>query len=170
MGERAVTNVIGQRCGNEPAAKLRATYSVLLTPQKVSAQLGHRHKTVAQVTGQVVAWLRRTLPGRVIHLVGDGTYAVIAPGLQCRRYQVTLLAPLRLDARLFEPPPTLDKRRGRPPAVSARLPKLGTVALAPSTRWHRSLVPWYGGAHAVVDWVSGTALWYTTCTPPLPIR
>ena len=78
--------------------------SVLLTTPKVSAQLGRPHKTVAHVSGQVVCWLRRTLPGRAIHLVGDGAYAVIALGLRCQRQQVTLLAPLRLDARLFEPP------------------------------------------------------------------
>jgi hypothetical protein len=145
--------------------------SVLLTTPKVSAQLGRSHKTVAQVTGQGVAWLRRTLPGRAIHVIGDGAYAVIALGLQCRCHQVTLLAPLRLDARLFEPPQrAVGKRIGRPPVVGARLPNLGVIATATTTPWHRSLVPWYGGAPTVVDWTTGTALWYTTGTPPLPIR
>lgn len=145
--------------------------SVLLTTPKVSAQLGRSHKTVARVTGQVVIWLRRTLPGRAIQLVGDGAYAVITLGVQCQRQQVTLLAPLRLDARLFEPPLRRDgTHRGRPPVVGARLPNLAQVAVAPTTRWHRSLVPWYGGTHQVVDWTTGTALWYTTGTPPLAIR
>jgi hypothetical protein len=145
--------------------------SVLLTTPKVSAQLGRAHKTVARVTGQVVIWLRRTLPGRAVQLVGDGAYAVITLGAQCQRQQVTLLAPLRLDARLFEPPLRRDgKHRGRPPVVGARLPHLAQVAVAPTTRWHRSLVPWYGGTHKVVDWTTGTALWYTTGTPPLAIR
>ena len=64
----------------------------------------------------------------------------------------------------------IGTRIGRPPVVGARLPNLEMVALAPTTCWHRSLVPWYGGAHAVVDWATGTALWYTTGTPPLSIR
>jgi hypothetical protein len=145
--------------------------SVLLNKPKVSAQLGRPHKTGAHVSGQVVSWLRRTLPGRAIHLVGDGAYAVIALGLQCQQRQVTLLAPLRLDARLFEPPMRLvGKLRGRPQVVGARLPNLEQIALAPTTRWHRSLVPWYGGTHTIVDWTTGTALWYTTGTPPLAIR
>jgi hypothetical protein len=63
--------------------------SVLLTTPKVSAQLGRPHKTVAHITGQVVLWLRRALPGQAIHLVGDGAYAVIAPGLRRQRQQVT---------------------------------------------------------------------------------
>ena len=145
--------------------------SVLLTTPKVSAQLGRPHKTVAHVSGQVVCWLRRTLPGRAIHLVGDGAYAVIALGLRCQRQQVTLLAPLRLDARLFEPPLRLvGKHRGRPAVVGARLPNLEQIACAPITRWHRSRVPWYGGTHTIVDWTTGTALWYTTGTSPLAIR
>jgi DDE superfamily endonuclease len=145
--------------------------SVLLTTPKVSAQLGRPHKTVAHVTGQVVMWLRRTLPGRAIHLVGDGAYAVIALGTVCQRYQVTLLAPLRLDARLFEPPQRLvGKRRGRPAVVGARRPNLAQVAVQPTTCWQRSQVPWYGSTHTIVDWTTGTALWYTTGTPPLPIR
>lgn len=145
--------------------------SVLLTTPKVSAGLGKRHKTVAQRTGQVVVWLRRTLAGYPIHLVGDGAYAVIELGLRCQRCQVTLVAPLRLDARLFEPPPRpLTKKRGRPPLVGARLPNLADVALAPSTHWHRSRMIWYGATTAFMDWTTGTALWYSTGTAPLPIR
>jgi hypothetical protein len=144
--------------------------SVLLTTPKVSAQLGRPHKTMAHVAGQVVLWLRRTLPGRAIHLVGDGAYAIIALGLRCQRCQVTLLAPLRPDARQFEAPQRLvGKRRSRPPVVGARLPNLEQVASQPTARCHRSLIPWYGGTHTIVDWTTGTALWYMTGTAPLTI-
>jgi len=145
--------------------------SVLLTTPKISAKLGKPHKTVAQVSGQAVIWLRRTLAGYPIHLVGDGAYAVIELGLLCQRCQVTLVAPLRLDARLFEPPyRPQTKSRGRPSLVGERLPKLATVALSSTTRWQRSRVAWYGATTAVMDWTTGTALWYSTGTPPLPIR
>ncbi len=145
--------------------------SVLLTTPKVSAELGNPHRTVAQVTGRIVPWLRRTLAGYPIHLVGDGAYAVLELGLTCQAHQVTLIAPLRLDARLFEPPcRPLEKRKGRPPLVGARLPKLANVIAAPITQWHRSRVAWYGATPAVMDWTTGTALWYSTGTPPLAIR
>lgn len=145
--------------------------SILLTTPKVTAELGKRHKTVAQVTGQVVMWLRRTLAGYPIHLVGDGAYAVMELGLICQRCQVTLIAPLRLDARLFEPPSRpLQRRKGRPPLVGARLPNLAEVALSPMTSLHRGRVAWYGATTAVMDWTTGTALWYSTGTPPLSIR
>ena len=145
--------------------------SVLLTTPKVSEALGKPHRTVAEVTQRVVAWLRRALAGYPIHLVGDGAYAVIKLGLACQAHQVTLIAPLRMDARLFEPPcRPLEKRLGRPPVVGARLPSLHEVASSPATQWHRSQVPWYGGSLAVRDWATGTALWYSTGKPPLVIR
>jgi hypothetical protein len=126
---------------------------------------------VAQVTGRIVRWLRRTLAGYPIHLVGDGAYAVLELGLTCQAHQVTLIAPLRLDARLFEPPcRPLEKRQGRPSLVGARLPNLADRAIAPTTRWHRSRVTWYSATTAVMDWTTGTALWYSTGTPPLVIR
>lgn len=145
--------------------------SVLLTTPKVSEKLKKRHRTVAQMTGICVSWLRRTLAGREIQLVGDGAYAVIQLGLTCQRYQVNLVAPLRLDARLFEEPMRLLKKKpGRPAGVGARLPNLSIVATSPTTRWQRGQVGWYAGGTATVDWVSGNALWYSTGTDPLPIR
>jgi len=148
---------------------------VLLTTPKVSAKQGFRHHTVAQRSRQVVCWLRRTLPGRRIKLIGDGAYSVIELGLRCQAQGVTLIAPLRLDARLFDQPPsrltaTGQKRRGRPAQVGQRLPNLAQIATAQHTVWQRSRIDWYGGQTEIVDWTSGTALWYSTGTPPLPIR
>lgn len=77
-----------------------------------------------------------------MQLIGDGAYAVITLGALCQRQQVTLVAPLRLDARLFEPPPRRAANpRGRPRVVGARRP---------------NLAPWYGGTHAGADWTTGT--------------
>jgi hypothetical protein len=145
--------------------------SVLLTTPKVSQKLGQPHKTVAQVAGQMAQWVRRVLPGRRIKLIGDGAYSVIELGWTCLASGVTLIAPLRLDARLFGPPPHLTgKRVGRPPVVGKRLPNLEQVARQSSTLWHRSQVDWYDGRRKVLDWTTGTALWYSTGTAPLPIR
>lgn len=145
--------------------------SFLLTTPKVSQKLGRPHKTVAQVAGQMVQWARRVLPGRRIKLIGDGAYSVIELGLTCLASGVTLIAPLRLDARLFGPPPQVTgKRVGRPPVVGQRLPNLEQVARQASTIWHRSQFDWYDGGHKVLDWTTGTALWYSTGTAPLPIR
>lgn len=148
--------------------------SILLTTPKVSTKLKVRHRTVAQRTGQVVCWLRRVLPGREIRLTGDGAYSVIELGLRCQRQGVTLVAPLRLDARLFDYPPARvkpdgTKRRGRPASVGQRVPTLDQVATHKATLWQRGRVDWYDGISEVIDWATGTALWYTTGTTPLHI-
>jgi hypothetical protein len=124
---------------------------------------------------QVVCWLRRQLPGWRLHLIGDGAYSVIALGLRAWANGIILIAPLRLDARLFdEPPPRYlpngKKRRGRPALKGERLPNLANVATAKSTQWQRSWVAWYGGETEIVDWTTGIALWYSSGTPPLRIR
>jgi len=146
--------------------------SILLTTPEVSAKLDQRHKTVAQVTGQVVCWLRRVLVGRRIQLIGDGAYSVIALGLRCQQQGVSLIAPLRLDARLFDHPAprTGHYRRGRPAVVGQRFPTLAQVAKQRTTHWQRSWIHWYGGTDKRLDWTTGTALWYSTGTDPLFIR
>jgi hypothetical protein len=143
--------------------------SVLLTTPKVSEQLGRRHKTMAQVAGQMIKWLRRVLPGRQLKVIGDGSYSVMELGLTAQAQQVTLIAPLRLDARLFEPPPPYSGR-GRPRVVGARLPNLAQIAADPQTTWQRAQLDWYGGQTQSLDWVTGTALWDSTGTDPLPLR
>jgi hypothetical protein len=111
------------------------------------------------------------LPGRRIKLIGDGAYSVIELGLTCRASGVSLIAPLRLDARLFGPAPLgTGKRIGRPAVVGQRLPNLEQVARQSSTLWQRSQVAWYDGRRKVLDWTTGMALWYSTGTAPLPIR
>ena len=97
--------------------------------------------------------------------------AVIELGLTCRQQQISLIAPLRLDARLFESPsqkegPTV----GRPWLVGERLPPLEKIAFDPDTIWQQATLNWYGGNQQTLDWVSGTALWYSTGTDPLPLR
>ena len=145
--------------------------SVLATTPKVSAALEQRHKTLAQWAKQIVQWVHRALPNRRIKLMGDGSYSVIELGLTCTKLNVTLIAPLRLDARLFAPPPEPGgKKVGRPPVVGHRLPNLEHIAVDPATLWQTDRLDWYGGQQRDMDWVSGTALWYSTGIDPLPIR
>jgi hypothetical protein len=149
--------------------------SVLLTTPKVSEMLEKEHRTVAKRTGQVICWLRRTLPGRKIKLIGDGGYSVIDLGARAQSLGVTLIAPLQLNARLFDYPPSRvlpsgEKRRGRPALVGQRLANLEDVAKFKSTCWHRCRIDWYGGESEFVDWTSGVALWYSTGKTPLLLR
>ena len=145
--------------------------SVLTTTPKVSEELKKRHKTIARIAEQMVIVVRRWLPKVAIKVIGDGAYSVIELGLTCAKQCVSLIAPLRLDARLFAPPPPPKPHQmGRPRVVGKRLPKLSTVLHDPKTQWETLTVNWYGGTQRKLEVTTGTALWYSTGTDPLPIR
>ena len=138
---------------------------------KVSQKLGRRHKTIAERARQMIACLRRWLPGLELTVVGDSAYSVIELGLASRRRGVRLIAPLRLDARLFAPaPPRTPGTVGRPRVAGDRLPNLDAVLADPKTAWARAAVRWYDGANRDLEIASGTAVWYHNGFEPLPIR
>ena len=145
--------------------------SVLATTPKVSEARKVRHKTLARLAEQMVRVVRRWLPNVPIKVIGDGAYSVIELGLTCVKLHASLIAPLRLDARLFAPPPPPEPHQmGRPPKVGKRLPNLSTVLNNPKTEWETLTLNWYGGTQRKLEVTTGTALWYSTGTAPLPIR
>lgn len=76
------------------------------------------------------------LPGLDLTVVGDQAYSVIELGLRCRRRGVRLIAPLRIDERLFaELPPRRPGTNGRPRKTGERLPCLATILGDPATAW-----------------------------------
>ena len=140
------------------------------TPQ-VSERLGRRHKTIAQWTRQMIRVVRRWLPNVAITVLGDQAYSVVELGHACRRCGVRLIAPLRLDAVLHEAPPARQPgTRGRPPLKGKRLPTLARRLDDPATPWQPLWVRWYDGGVRCLQVSSGTALWYRSGQPPLPLR
>jgi hypothetical protein len=79
---------------------------------------------------------------------------------------------LRLDARLFTPPPPrVPGRRGRPRLVGDRLPTLTQEVEDQEAAWIRlTLERWYGEQNRPIAVRSQTAIWYSTGFPPVPIR
>jgi len=85
---------------------------------------------------------------------------------------VTFITRLRLDAALYDPAPLRRAgQMGRPRLKGERLPNLAVVAEDPSTTWTPTTVDdWYGGGERTVEVASGTAVWYSTGLPAVPIR
>ncbi|HEX2911738.1 MAG TPA: transposase [Chloroflexia bacterium] len=147
--------------------------SVLLTTPKVSKELGLQHYTYTDRTVQLVKWLRRNLGSRPIKIIGDGAYSSINLGLLCQKLKVTLIAPMRLDARLFGPQPARTAgTMGRPRGVGYRLPYLRDLGVDLSQAWELVEVGWYAGSTRKIWLLSGTGLWYSTLwgEAPLPLR
>ncbi len=129
-------------------------------------------KTLLDWARQQCFQLRRWLPDRDLTLVVDGAFAALEFLDQLRSVSITCITRLRLDARLYEPPPA--RRRGhpgRPSVKGARLPSLKTRLADRQTRWQTATVPnWYGNTGRAIQFCSGTAIWYHGGLPPSPIR
>src|SRR5262249_8899222 len=89
-----------------------------------------------------------------------------------RRAVATVIARLRLDARLFAPPPPRRLgQKGRPRLVGERLPNLSMHAANPAATWTLLTIPrWYGERDRPIAVLAQTAVWYATGFPPVPIR
>jgi len=147
--------------------------TALAPSQKTHARLGQRHKTCIDWACQMLSQVRRWWPNRRIVLLSDGGYSALKMGWHCRsaHIQAVQVSRLRLDAALYDPPPPPQPhQRGRKCHKGARQASLRTRAADPRARWVQLTIPWYGGTQRKVLVLSDTALWYTDCHLPLPIR
>ena len=118
--------------------------------------------------------VRRWLPERALVVVADRSYAAILLLARLQRLPnpVCVVTRLRLDAALYKPAPSRKPGQvGRPRLKGARLPTLENVLQDTKTAWNQvTIQDWYSEKRRQVEIVSGTAVWYHTGMPPLPIR
>ncbi len=137
----------------------------------VSARLGRRHRTAPEYADLLLRLVRRWQPGREIVVVGDSAFAVVELGHTCRVRGMRLVSRLVLNAQLYDPVPHRPASTpGVKPRKGPRQPKLADRLTDPTTTWQVVEVPWYGGRAATIEGATGTALWHTDGSLPLPIR
>jgi hypothetical protein len=147
--------------------------SVLAPSERYHQERGQRHKTLTDLARQMIKQVRRWLPDRIIAVVADSSYAALellaaAAGLPV---PVIVITRLRMDAALYDPaPPREPGKRGAPRKKGARQPTLEQRLSDPDTKWTRVTVAWYGRTTRTVDLASGTAVWYHSGKPVVPIR
>jgi hypothetical protein len=148
--------------------------SALAYSERYAEEQGKRHKTLTDWAGQLLLLVRRWYPEREIVAVADGGYAALKLLDRCRRLSepITFITRLRLDAALYEPAaPRHCGQIGRPRLKGDRLPNLSVLAEDPTTEWATiTLNNWYGNCKRTIEIVSGTALWYSTGLPVVPLR
>jgi hypothetical protein len=135
--------------------------TVLAPSERYSRERRQRHKALTDWARQALLQIARWLPGRRIIAVADGSYAAIEL-LSAVRDHVCMITRLRLDARLFEPPPSRRPGTiGRPRVIGARLPTLAERLADPKTPWQRLRIKgWYRGGERLAEIISGTAIWH----------
>jgi hypothetical protein len=145
--------------------------TALAPSERYAQQRGLRHKKLTDWGRQVLLQVTRWLPERQLIAVVDSTYAALEL-LAAVRQHLTVITRLRLDARLFDPPPPRQPgTKGRPRLKGKRQPTLAQRLADPSTRWRRvTATGWYSRSKRRLDIASGTALWHHPGRPLLPIR
>ncbi|WP_230533860.1 IS701 family transposase, partial [Microvirga roseola] len=135
--------------------------TVLAPSERSARESGRRHKLLTDRARQMLLQAARWLPERQIIVVADMSYAAIEL-LEAVRRHLTVITRLRLDARLFDPPPARQPgQKGRPRVSGARQPTLTQRLTSPTTRWRRiTVTSWYGEQDRQLAIASGTALWY----------
>ena len=135
--------------------------TVLAPSERSARESGRRHKLLTDWARQMLLQIARWLPERPIIVVADMSYAAIELLAAVRRH-LTVITRLRLDARLFDPPPERrPSQRGRPRVSGARQPTLAQRLTDPATRWRRVTISRrYGEQDRRLAIASGTALWY----------
>lgn len=140
---------------------------------KTSQKLGKKHRTLVDWAEYLVVKIRRWQPDRPIVLVGDGAFAAMPLLQRCQRkhIRVTLVARLRFDAVLHQPPgPQPKSKPGPKPKKGVRLPTPQAYLDDPTTPWVEQDVNWYGGQRQRVEIATGQCLWYRRGLDPAPIR
>lgn len=149
-------------------------FMTLLAPSERFYDQRRAHKTLTDWMRQSLLQLRRWLPHRPIIFVGDSSCAVLELLARMIRLPnpITMVVRFRLDAALYAPaPPKPPGQKGRPRKKGARLPALSAIALDVATVWMEHVVPyWYGERKRLIQLATGTAVWFRSGLPLVPIR
>ena len=148
--------------------------TVLAPSERYYEKRKRAHKKLTDWARQALLQVRRWLPGRKLVVVMDASFAAIDFLWQVAKLAnpITMIARFRLDAALYAPAPKRQPgKKGRSRKKGQRLPTLEQVLEDTRTVWKKVLIPnWYGEGKREVEITSGTAVWYHSGMPPLPIR
>jgi hypothetical protein len=137
----------------------------LYRTKEENLKAGRRHKTPAQLLGQMVRVLSRWFPDREFVVTADGGYASHELAERAARapWKWTLVSLFYPDAKLVEPPPPYSGV-GRPRVKGADLPSPAEV-VKNTKRRKTMVVSWYGGGRRRVEVVTGVGHWYRRGCP-----
>jgi hypothetical protein len=148
--------------------------TVLAPSERYYEKRKRAHKKLTDWARQALLQVRRWLPGRKLVVVMDASFAAIDFLWQVAKLAnpITMIARFRLDAALYAPAPKRQPgKKGRSRKKGQRLPTLEQVLEDTRTVWKKVLIPnWYGEGKRKVEITSGTAVWYHSGMPALPIR
>jgi len=145
--------------------------TMLCSSERYRAEQGLRHKKLTDWARQALLQIARWLPGRKVVAVADQSFAAIEL-LAATSPHVTMITRLRLDAALYDPAPERRPGQvGRPRKKGNRQPSLSKRLSDPKAQWTTVEVsPWYGQSACRLKIATGTAVWWHSGMPVVPLR
>ncbi|MBC7455404.1 MAG: transposase [Massilia sp.] len=145
--------------------------SVLSPSERYYLERKRRPNKLTDRARQLLLMVKRWLPERVIVVVADSSFAALELLAAVRR-KLCVITRLRLDAALYDPaPPRAPGKRGRSRLKGARQPSLKARLESRDTIWRSvTLSHWYGQGDKAVEIATGSAIWYRSGLPPVPLR
>jgi hypothetical protein len=145
--------------------------TALCPSERYHREKGKKHKKLTDFARQMALQLSRWLRGFKLVIVGDTTYSCIEL-LASTLALVTWVTRLRVDAALYDPAhERLPGSPGRPPQKGKRQPTLSERLKDPATKWQQvCFSQWYGEQNKAMEVASGTAVWYHSGKPIVPLR
>ena len=145
--------------------------TVLAPSERYHQTKGKQHKTLSDWARQICLLLSCWLPDFQLIMLGDGSYAVRAL-LDATRHKVTWIVRFRMDGSLYDfPPSRAEGQMGRPPIKGEQQPSLQTRFKDSKTKWSKMhFANWYGQKNKLMEFATGTAIWYRGGEPAVPIR
>lgn len=145
--------------------------TALAPSERYCKEQNKQHKKITDWARQMIFQLKRWLPGRLLIMVADSSYAVIEL-LNAVKDKVSFITRLRLDAALYDEVPARQSgKRGRSRLKGERQPTLKARLIDGATAWQQVTIDkWYNEKDRQVEVATDTALWYHSGMEPVVVR
>jgi hypothetical protein len=121
------------------------------------------HKPLTTWAAQILGWLARTVSGlgRLVFLVGDGSYATYGLMTKAVACEVGLIVRMKMNSRLYHmPPPRVKGKRGRRPKKGKRILDMELRLTDKRIKWKEvTFSEWYGARNKTMLITTGSSIW-----------
>jgi len=148
--------------------------TVLCPSEKFYTQQGKKVKKLTDFARQMIIWLgrKKACLQRPICLVGDGSFATLQLFQQSKQSQISMIARMKLNSRLYElPSEPCPNKPGPKSPVGERLKKMEELLNDKDTKWQSvTFSNWYGNQNKEMLLTSGIAIWRKSNTEIIQVK